>query len=136
MRGAEPDDLEALLLVGVFSGAVCHSSEDEAPPSSALAYGAVVPVDLAVRNLLDHGRDPGVERTSEAALLLLLAPVGISTILLSLDGVRGVANGRGLEEELGEPPTAPGLPAWLSPSILALSGPRYDKRGRAAVPSS
>lgn len=137
MRGAEPDDLEALLLVGVFSDAVCHSSEDEVPPSSALAYGAAVADDLAARNLLDRGRDPGVARTSE----VLLPPVGISTIWLSLDGVRGVAKERvgptfELEEELGVPPTAPGLPAWLSPSRLALSGPRYDRRGSTAVPSS
>jgi hypothetical protein len=133
VRGTEGAEPEGLLFVGVFSEAVCHSSEDEAL-SSALTYAAaaVVPGDLAARNLLDRGRDLGVARTSEL-LPAALAPVGISTIWLSLDGVRGVAKERVgplLElEELGVPPTAGGLPAWLSPSKLALSGPRYDKRG-------
>ena len=106
-------DRELLLLVGVFSEAVVHSSDDEEPAaSSAVAYGADVPADLAARNRADRGRAPGMDRTRE----VVLVPVGISTILLSLEGVLGVANdlvGALLDDpELGvPPPTAPGLPA-------------------------
>lgn len=42
---------------------------------------------FGVRNRADRGRTPGRARTSEVAL----EPVGISTILVSLEGVRGVA---------------------------------------------
>lgn len=81
-----------------------------------------------------------MDRTRE---LVALAPVGISTILLSREGVRGVAYERlGTlpeldEEELGGPPGAAGLPvAWLSPRRLALSGPRYESLGRTVVPTN
>jgi hypothetical protein len=109
--------------LGVFSDTVGHSSKDEAPPSLALAHGAVVPVDLAGGSLLDRSR---VEQTSEVALLLPLAPVGILTALLSLGGVQGVTSaqlGPPCGFKGGPPLMAPGLPAWPSLGIPMPPGP-------------
>lgn len=78
------------LLVGVFSEAVAHSSEEEAPPpslSSAVRNVEDTEFDLALSNLADRGRAPGIARTRDVAL----APVGISTIRLRRGGAREVA---------------------------------------------